>query len=55
MRRPSENSFQRRVPTGKTHAFGLDASMAVPGGSAIQWRLVAPSDHSGYCGENVLA
>ncbi len=33
-------------------ASGVEASMLVPGGSQIQRRLAAPSDHKGYCGEN---
>ena len=53
MRRPpNENSFHSRVPGGKTKASGSRASMAAPEGSRIQRRLAAPSDHSGYCGEN---
>lgn len=51
IRRAKENSFQMRVPIGKTQASGSDASMALPAGSAIQRRLSAPSDQSGYCGE----
>jgi hypothetical protein len=50
-RRPTANSFHSRVPRGNSQASGFDASMNVPAGSAIQRRFVAPSDHSGYCGE----
>ncbi len=49
-RRPWANSFQKRVPTGNSHAVGSEASMDVPGGSRSQRRFWAPSDHSGYCG-----
>src|SRR4051812_40719949 len=48
-RSPKENSFHRRVPTGKTQASGSEPSMALPGGSDIQRRLAAPSVQSGYC------
>ena len=47
-----ENSFQSRVPAGKTHASGSEASIALPGGNEIQRRFVAPSVQSGYCGAN---
>src|SRR5215218_6049543 len=50
-RPPKENSFHRRVPTGKTQASGSEPSMALPGGSDIQRRFAAPSVQSGYCGE----
>jgi len=52
-RRPAkENSFHRRVPTGKIQASGSEASIGLPGGNEIQRRFAAPSVHSGYCGEN---
>jgi hypothetical protein len=51
MRRPYPNSFHNRVPTGNSQASTRAASIAVPGGSAIQRCLRVPSDHSGYCGE----
>ncbi len=50
-RPPNENSFQKRVPPGKTHASGSLASIAPPFGRLTQRRLAAPSDQSGYCGE----
>ena len=51
MRLPSkENSFQKRVPTGKFHSSGFVSSIVVPGGSATQRCLAAPSDQSGTAG-----
>ena len=51
--RPAKlNSFQNRVPTGNSHAASSATSIVVPGGRNTHRVLVAPSDHSGYCGEN---
>src|SRR5688500_20240460 len=48
------NSFQNFAPRGNSQASAFDASTAVPSGNDSQRRLVAPSDHSGYCGTNVV-
>src|ERR1700712_1791400 len=40
------NSFQTRVPTGKTQALALEVSICLPSGSEIQRCLSAPSVHS---------
>src|SRR6186997_1905984 len=47
----NENSFQNLVPTGSFHFSRLATSICDPEGSRTQRRLLAPSLHSGYCGE----
>ncbi len=46
------NSFQKRVPTGKSQRSTSRASIVAPAGSLTQRDLRAPSLQSGYCGEN---
>ena len=52
LRPPNANSFQNRVPTGKSHRSTSRASIVAPSGSRTQRDFAAPSLQSGYCGEN---
>src|SRR6478735_9065079 len=47
-----ENSFQNFVPTGNSHLPSSATLICEPSGSRTHRRFVAPSLHSGYCGEN---
>ncbi len=48
----NENSFQNFVPTGSSHFARSATLICDPTGNRTQRRFVAPSLHSGYCGEN---
>src|SRR5690349_25131639 len=48
-----ENSFQNFVPTGSSQLPRSATSIFDPAGRRTQRRLVAPSLHSGYCGEKL--